>query len=110
MGTQIRSSHVAIPEFLRVEEINFRLSPPYQALQHLPSSVCIFLHLGRSAREVIVVQGVCDIGQVSAAEVVGEADEGIELILVYLKSISIRTLIKGLGQEARNIRRQLRLC
>ena len=44
----------------------------------------ILLHLRRGARKVVGIQSVRNIGQVATTEIVCEADQGVELILVDL--------------------------
>ena len=58
----------------------------------------VLLHLRRSPREVIIIQRICDIGQIATAEVESEADKGIKLILVDGdRNVLVDAGLKGLG-------------
>lgn len=72
--------------FSRIKQLNLLPSPRHQPLQHLPSGVGVLLHGVRGAREIVAVQVGGDVGEVAAAEVVGEAHEGVELVLSELVS------------------------
>lgn len=71
----------------RVEEIHLRLPPPHQPLKDVATGIHVLLHLHRGAREIVGVERLCDVGQISAAEVEGEADQSVELVLVDLREI-----------------------
>ena len=50
----------------------------------------ILLHLRCGARKVVGVQGVRNVGQVATAEVVCEADQRVELVLVDLSLLLVK--------------------
>ena len=49
----------------------------------------VLLHLRRGARKVVGIQRVRNIRQITTTEVVGEADQGVELVLVDLSLQSV---------------------
>ena len=72
------------PYHLGVEQFHLRIPPSNQAGQYVAARMNVLLHVRGRTGKVVLVQIVCDLPQVAAAEVEGETDEGVELILIEL--------------------------
>ena len=85
-----QSHHGYYHEYSRVKEIYFSLSPSHQTWQYPTACMRILLHLRRGAGKVVIIQGVRDVGQVTTTEIVCEANQGVELVLVdlYLRLVN----------------------
>lgn len=84
-----RNLHLHHSKILRlksflVEQGNLLVPPPHKTLQPLASSIDIQLHLSSETSKVPTIEKGRDVIEIAAAEIEGEADTGVELVLVQL--------------------------
>lgn len=82
------------PLKLRVEQCNFFVSAPDQAIWNPTARVPEFLHLGRGTGEIVDVEKLRDSSQRCASRVERETDQGVVLILGQLRGRSERRILQ----------------
>jgi hypothetical protein len=69
---------------LRIKQRDFLIPPPHQALELLTARVHVLLHLLRGSWEIVLIERLGNLLKSATAEIVGETDQGVQLILVNL--------------------------